>query len=197
MIEGRSIAECLEYARKKLAANPGQQWLEWTDKLMMLGTGKELRIGKVNYLNRRLFESGPHEWQLVQNIGYCLAPLVVEGDKSIMAVGIPPQDGDIVIFERNGEITGGWFHQGRENTWLETNHGKEPLKLTIGVVMLNARFARLPFYDVDTAPSCQSCPQVLRLLDTIIILCRELNLDPGEVLSQTRNQQVQTGSDAP
>jgi hypothetical protein len=172
--------------------------INWTDRVMQLGE----RLGRVVYTNRRLFEGKAFKWTaLIHHEGYCMSPTIQTGDASIIALEVPVQDGDIVAYNKEGKLHCAWYRSDGQNAWLEasieTACDKIPLEgcSIIGVVVINARFSRLPYYMInpDQTPQCQDCPTVLRLLDIIGLLCRDLNLDPGSVLfhyQQMARQQV-------
>lgn len=109
--------------------------------------GKYLEYGgrkaEVILVNKRLLISGRFDdvggYPLT---GYCLAPLLLDGDLVIAAHNVSAQDGDIVLIEAEGKKTTHWYRSDGKNTWLESAHGKKSLEgySILGVALAIARF---------------------------------------------------------
>lgn len=147
-------------------------------------------LTRITYLNKRALKSVT-EFEVILHDGFCMVPVILHGDLSVIAHNVMPQDGDIAAIEgTDREGTCQWYHVDGQNAWIESpGHGKTSLEgLRIeGVVVAIARF-------VGALPQCELCPS-LSLLGRIIGLCRE-NPELGQQLfiRLLTPQQMQVGA---
>lgn len=103
------------------------------------GSGKS---DKIVFVNGRLLRDGwPTDVVAYPVEGNCLAPQVQSGDILVVVLGQLPRDGDIVALRAGERRLVNRYREDRENTWLESAHGKRALDscTIVGVVLLIGR----------------------------------------------------------